>query len=916
MFEKTLADLVKGIRSCKGDVSVYISQCMQEIKNELKANDPFIKAQAIRKLTYLNMQGYDMGWAAFHVVEVMSYERFAHKRIGYLAAGQSFTQATDVVLLCTNLFKKEFGSVNEFEVGLALNAMANICTTDLARDLLGDILALMNSHKPYVRKKATLILYKLFLRYPQGLRLSFDRLKERMEEPDVGVVSCSVNVICELANKKPKNYVGLAPQFFRLLTTSSNNWMLIKVVKLMSSLVPEEPRLARKLLDPLATIIQNTPAKSLLYECISTVTTALLYTQKSDGSQPRNVPAIVKLCNDHLRRYIEDPDQNLRYLGLVGLSNLMQSHPHVISEHQQIILECLSVEDTTIRLRSLELLAGMVSPENAPAIIQELMRHTMVSDGVYRQELIVKILHVCSLNKYHNVQDFEWYIRILCQLSKLPGKEASSVHGAEITRQLMDIAVRVKGIRSVLVKYMMALLLDKAALQDAGAATTAQVLYAAGWIVGEYILDDDESDGEEARLEKMVDVVDVMLQPSTTSLPANVQAVYMHNILKLLMAAAEKADDATVELVAKMILERLPAFVQSEHIEVQERACTLEHVVLGLGLGLDALSPEDRANRVFGGAMITTSDGRLGVLNGFFNEPLAPVGAKAQRKVPLPPGLDLDTPFAKEEAAFLVAGDADGSTTDDEVSFVHSSHAKEPDTGYVNLGATSSSDEETDGEDAKAILEKQYAMEQERLRQDPFYIKPSHSAAPNDDMFGNILNALDAKKSKSKKKSKTPKKQRAIVLDDVMPDGGDSSEDEGGRRGRHGKRRSSKDVDLAEVDLTMPLRDDERIPDSHWQHRQVLDRAPSMNDDDDDGGKKKKKKKTKKTKDEPKPKKSKKAKEVEMVLVEEEVKKPKKSKQKSGKEAKEDKPKKSSKKSSKKAADGGGVLNDEPLLMF
>ncbi|RHY67996.1 hypothetical protein DYB38_006440, partial [Aphanomyces astaci] len=314
MFEKTLADLVKGIRSCKGDVSVYISQSMQEIKTELKSTDPFIKSQAIRKLTYLNMQGYDMSWAAFHTVEVMSYERFAHKRIGYLAASQSFTQNTDVVLLCTNLFKKEFGSVNEYEVGLALNAMANICTLDLARDLLGDILNLMNSHKPYVRKKATLILYKLFLRYPQGLRLSFDRLKERMEEPDVSVVSCSVNVICELANKKPKNYVGLAPQFFRLLTTSSNNWMLIKVVKLMSSLVPEEPRLARKLLDPLATIIQNTPAKSLLYECISTVTTALLYTQKSDGTQPRNVPAIVKLCNDHLRRYIEDPDQNLRYL--------------------------------------------------------------------------------------------------------------------------------------------------------------------------------------------------------------------------------------------------------------------------------------------------------------------------------------------------------------------------------------------------------------------------------------------------------------------------------------------------------------------------------------------------------------------------------------------------------------------------
>ena len=55
-------------------------------------------------------------------------------------------------------------------------------------------------------------------------------------------------------------------------------------VKLLGSLVPEEPRLSRKLLEPLATIIQNTAAKSLQYECIHTVTLALPYTKRSDGT--------------------------------------------------------------------------------------------------------------------------------------------------------------------------------------------------------------------------------------------------------------------------------------------------------------------------------------------------------------------------------------------------------------------------------------------------------------------------------------------------------------------------------------------------------------------------------------------------------------------------------------------------------
>ncbi len=45
MFEKSLQDLVKGIRSHKRDPSAFISQSIQELKQELKNVDPFIKAQ-------------------------------------------------------------------------------------------------------------------------------------------------------------------------------------------------------------------------------------------------------------------------------------------------------------------------------------------------------------------------------------------------------------------------------------------------------------------------------------------------------------------------------------------------------------------------------------------------------------------------------------------------------------------------------------------------------------------------------------------------------------------------------------------------------------------------------------------------------------------------------------------------------
>jgi len=108
-----------------------------------------------------------------------------------------------------------------------------------------------------------------------------------------------VNVICELARKNPKNYLALAPILYKILTTSNNNWVLIKIVKLFSALAPSEKRLAKKLEEPLSNIINTTTATSLLYECIQTCTVGL----------PEN-KNLLRLCISKLRNFIEDPDQN------------------------------------------------------------------------------------------------------------------------------------------------------------------------------------------------------------------------------------------------------------------------------------------------------------------------------------------------------------------------------------------------------------------------------------------------------------------------------------------------------------------------------------------------------------------------------------------------------------------------------
>jgi AP-3 complex subunit delta-1 len=70
-----------------------------------------------------------------------------------------------------------------------LDGLANIVTPDLARDLSKDLYAILNHSRANVRKRAVLVLYKLFLRFPETLEQNFVRLKEKLEDPDPGAVS-------------------------------------------------------------------------------------------------------------------------------------------------------------------------------------------------------------------------------------------------------------------------------------------------------------------------------------------------------------------------------------------------------------------------------------------------------------------------------------------------------------------------------------------------------------------------------------------------------------------------------------------------------------------------------------------------------------------------------------------------------
>ncbi|XP_040485611.1 AP-3 complex subunit delta-1 isoform X4 [Ursus maritimus] len=460
------------------------------------------------------------------------------------------------------------------------------------------------------------------------------------------------------------------------MTSSTNNWVLIKIIKLFGALTPLEPRLGKKLIEPLTNLIHSTSAMSLLYECVNTVIAVLI----SLSSGMPNHSASIQLCVQKLRILIEDSDQNLKYLGLLAMSKILRTHPKSVQAHKDLVLQCLDDKDESIRLRALDLLYGMVSKKNLVEIVKKLMSHVDKAEGTtYRDELLTKIIDICSQCNYQHITNFQWYISVLVELTRLEGTR----HGHLIAAQMLDVAIRVKAIRKFAVSQMSALL-DSAHLVASSTQRNGicEVLYAAAWICGEF----------SEHLQEPHQTLEAMLRPKVTTLPGHIQAVYVQNVVKLyasiLQQKEQAAEPEAAQDVTQLMVDRLPQFVQSADLEVQERAsCILQLVKHIQKLQAKDVPVAEEVSALFAGE-------------------LNPVAPKAQKKVPVPEGLDLD--------AWINEPPSDSESEDEKPKAIF--HEEEPRPAKPRQPEA----------DEEELARRREARKQEQAN-NPFYIKSSPS---------------------------------------------------------------------------------------------------------------------------------------------------------------------------------------------
>ncbi|KAK8537041.1 hypothetical protein V6N13_041994 [Hibiscus sabdariffa] len=677
LFQRSLEDIIKGLRQQLIGEQAFISKALEEIRKEIKSTDLSTKSTALLKLSYLsNLHFHDMSFAAFHALEVLSSPRFSHKKIAYHAISLSFHDSTPVLLLITNHLRKDLNSTNEFEVSLSLQCLSRIANVDLARDLTPEVFALLSSNKLYLRKRAVAVVLRVFEKYPDSVRVCFKRLVENLENSDPQILSAVVGVFSELACKDPRSYLPLAPEFYKILVDSKNNWISIKVLKIFSKLAPLEPRLAKRVVEPICDLLRNTAAKSLLFECIRTVVTSL-----------SEYESAVRLAVGKVREFLVDEDPNLKYLGLQALRIVAEKHLWAVSENKEVVIKSLSDADPNIKIESLRLVMAMVSEHNVSEISRVLVNYALKSDPVFCNEILGSILSTCSRNLYEIIVDFDWYVSLLGEMSRIPHCQM----GEEIENQLIDIGLRVKDVRPELVRVARDLLIDPALL---GNSFLHSVLSAAAWASGEYV--------EFSR--NPLELMEALLQPRTSLLPSSIRAVYIQSAFKVLVFCLHTCFVQGGSIVPSASLNNLPAGVSAsvsyesfDEISVENGAdvtvvhgqtcasapITKESIVnllnlveLALGplLGSHDVEVQERVRNLLGFVDLTKpevlnsavqekddSEGKgvetskvIKLMHDAFSKELGPVSLSAQGKVSLPDGLVLKENLGDLE---MVCGD-------------------------------------------------------------------------------------------------------------------------------------------------------------------------------------------------------------------------------------------------------------------
>ncbi|CAA0814157.1 AP-1 complex subunit gamma-2 [Striga hermonthica] len=475
--------MIRAIRACKTaaeERAVVRKECAS-IRDAISENDQDYRHRNLAKLMFIHMLGYPTHFGQMECLKLIASPGFPEKRIGYLGLMLLLDERQEVLMLVTNSIKQDLNHMNQYIVGLALCALGNICSAEMARDLAPEVERLLQFRDPNIRKKAALCTIRIIKKVPDlaenfinpaaallkekhhgvlltGVQLCTDMCKVSSEALDYFRKKCIdglVKVLRDLANSP------YAPEYD--ISGITDPFLQIRLLKLLHVLGQGDADASDAMNDILAQVASKTESNknvgnAILYECVATI----MSIEDNGGLRV--------LAVNILGRFLSSRDNNIRYVALNMLMKAIALDSQAVQRHRATILECVKDSDASIRKRALELVYLLVNESNAKSLTKELVDYLEVSDEEFKGDLTAKI---CSIVEKFSPEKI-WYIDQMVKVLT----EAGNYVEDEVWHGLIIVITNASDLHGYAVRA-----LYKAVQSSGEQETLARV---AIWCIGEY----------------------------------------------------------------------------------------------------------------------------------------------------------------------------------------------------------------------------------------------------------------------------------------------------------------------------------------------------------------------------------------------------------------------------------------------
>ncbi|SBT42935.1 adapter-related protein complex 1 gamma 2 subunit [Plasmodium ovale wallikeri] len=448
-----LRELIRNIRNCKTaaeERSVVAKECAL-IRTAFKEEDNVYRHRNVAKLLFINMLGYPTYFGQIECLKLIASNKFSFKRIGYLGLTILLDENTDILMLVTNSIKNDLRNNNQYINGLALCALGNIANSEMCSSLRQEILDMMNINNPYIKKKAIMCAIRILKKTNDIEDLFIERINNLLDDRNHGVISAGISLMISIIEKKPhykhvlKGYTNKIVKILKGCVMSgyshgaeydiygiNDPFLQVKILKLLKYLNSDSgqggtsgsrsgsnSRMDRvqqsggdmydmeEVNSVLAQVATNTDSlknvgNAILYECVKTIT----YISTD--------PGLLVLAVNVLGKFLQNTDNNIRYVGLCTLQKLLKKDPKTLHIYRNTIIECLKDQDISIRKKALDVAFALITKDSLKVMVKELLNYLLVADMEIKSDIVSNIC--VAINKYSpDIQYLlDTYIKLFC----------------------------------------------------------------------------------------------------------------------------------------------------------------------------------------------------------------------------------------------------------------------------------------------------------------------------------------------------------------------------------------------------------------------------------------------------------------------------------------------------------------------